>query len=813
MRVDRRRFLGFTAGAAAGAVVGVPASRSLSNLVATIDEPFYPPRGPEDHVLSLCRMCPGGCGVRVRRIAGRPVKLDGNPLHPVNEGRLCPKGQAALQALYHPDRLRGPMRRVGPAGKIESFELVSWEVALGEITQRLKLLRQVGRPESLALIRGGSRGLDSRLAQRFLQAFGSPNDIRCAEGEQAAALAMQFSQGLREAPAYDLQSTDYVLCFGGALLEAWSSPVHTMRAYGEFRQGRPGRRGKLVQVEARLSMTASSADEWIAVRPGSEGILALGVAQVLVAEGLYNREFVNEHCLGFDRAREPGLAVGDDLRSILEQDFRLEPVAAETGVSINVILRIAREFAAARSQLAVAPRKGPLLPGMLFDHLAVQVLNALVGNLDGVGGVLVPEPAPLPGWPALPEDPVAATGRGRPRLDTAGSESLLYLESSPEGLAQALLEGGQYPLEVVLILGADPAFSSMAPESFALALEKVPMVVSFANLPDDTALLADWILPRNHFLESWDLDTTPPGLAYPVVSLTQPCLEEALFDTRPAAEVFLQLARGVGDQVAEAFPWPDLRQLMRSEVEGLYQARRGAIMGTQFDTAWVRMMERAGWWAPGYRSPQELWQKMQETGGWWDPFYDHGDWKRVLQTPSGRFEFRIDLLRELSQAHRATYRRAAASREEIGDRVGSPTLALLLFEPLPVAGGIGAELPFLQEILDPGHEARWETWAELHPETASQLRIGDRELVRITSEEGTIEARTRVTPRVVPGAVAVPVGLGKRGGGRWAAGRGSNPLRLLGAEREPVSGLPDARATRVRVARLDRREKSRGGRS
>ena len=794
MKFDRRRFLGFTAGTAAGVATGVPTSRSLSNILAAADEPIYPPRGPEDHVLSLCRMCPGGCGLRVRRVGGRPIKVDGNPLHPVNGGRLCPKGQAALQSLYHPDRLTGPMRRVGPAGSIDSFEPTSWEEALAEITERLKLLRQVGRPESLALVRADSRGLGSRLAARFLQAFGSPNDIVCDRGQEAAALAMHSSQGVRQAPAYDVQSTDYVLSFGAALLEACSSPVHMMRAYGEFRQGRPGRRGKLVQIESRLSITASSADEWVEVRPGTEGILALGVAQVLVAENLYNRDFVNERCLGFD-------SYGEDLRSFLEDNFRLESVAAVTGVSVNVILRIAREFAAARSQLAVATRKGPLLPGTLFDHLAVQVLNALVGNLDSVGGVLLPEAIPIESWPALPEDPIAAAGREQPRLDDAGTESYPHLTSNLEGLAERLVDGGRYPLEILMILGADPAFSSMAPERFARGMEKVPMKVSFATLPDDTALLADWILPASHFLETWDLDTSPPGLPFPVLSLAQPTLPAPPFDTRPAAEIFLDLARRVGDEMVTAFPWPDLEHLIRAEVDGLYGARRGAIMGTQFDTAWVRMMERAGWWAPGYRSTQELWQKMNETGGWWDPFYDHGDWRRVLQTDSGRFEFRVDLLHELATGRLTLVQRNMVSQEEATNGGGPPLLALLLFEPLPISGGIGAELPFLQEILDPGHEERWETWAELHPETASQLRVGDRERVSITSEEGSIEARARVTTRVVPGAVAVPVGLGKSGGGRWSAGRGANPLRLLGADREAVSGLIDPAATRVRVTR------------
>lgn len=781
LSAKRRRFLGLTIGAAAGAAVGGPVSNAFIGLLASADSPLFPPKGPESFALSVCGMCPGGCGVRARRIGDRVVKLEGNPLHPVSGGRLCPRGQAALQGLYHPDRAPGPLRRVGPRGRIESFERASWGQALSEIAGRLRSLREHGRPESLVLLRGSGRGIGPRLAQRFLQAFGSPNDVALDRGEEAASLALWLGQGVRTSPAYDIQGTDYVLSLGAALLEASSSPVHAMRAYGEFRQGRTGRRGKLVQVEPRLSITGASADEWIAVRPGSEGVFALGIAGVLVSEGLYDREFVLEKTRGFE-----------DLRALLERGYSLERVTSETGIPVNTVLRIAREFAAARRSLALGPRKGPLLPGPLVDHLAGHVLNALVGNLDAPGGLLVPEDTPLTSWPALPADPVAEKGRARPRLDGAGGKEAPFLASDPEQLAEAMLGGSPYPTEVLMVVGADPLFASAAPDRFAAALEHVGLVVSFATIPDDTALHADWILPEAHFLERSDLHATPPGVPFPLASLAQPALAKPLHDVRPVAEVFLDLARRVGREVA--FPWPDVPALLRAEMDGLHRAQRGALMGTAFDEAWVRMMEGAGWWAPGYRSADELWKRARETGGWWDPFYDHGDWKRVLRTESGRYEFRVDLLARPS-AEKA--RDATAGRPPVAG-----TLALLLFEPLPIAGGTGAELPFLQGILDPGHEERWETWVEIHPESAASLGVKDRDRVRLTSPQGTIEARARVTPRVVPGVAAVPLGLGKRGGGRWASGAGANPLRLLSPARDTLCGLPDFGATTVRVSRV-----------
>jgi len=130
VRLDRRHFVGLGFGAAAGSALGIPAGRLFSQILVSADSPLYPPRGKEGHCLSVCAMCPGGCGLRARKIGGRVVKLDGNPLHPVNAGRLCPKGQAGLQSLYHPDRTPGPLHRVGPRGSLASFEKVSWDRAL-----------------------------------------------------------------------------------------------------------------------------------------------------------------------------------------------------------------------------------------------------------------------------------------------------------------------------------------------------------------------------------------------------------------------------------------------------------------------------------------------------------------------------------------------------------------------------------------------------------------------------------------------------------------------------------------------------------
>jgi hypothetical protein len=255
-------------------------------------------------------------------------------------------------------------------------------------------------------------------------------------------------------------------------------------------------------------------------------------------------------------------------------------------------------------------------------------------------------------------------------------------------------------------------------------------------------------------------------------------------DTRAVGDVFLTLARRV--ELQRALPWSDVPTLVRTEIDRLYEVRRGAVMGTDFDQAWVQMMERAGWWSPGYANADELWQRSLEAGGWWDPFYDHGDWSRVFRTKSERFDFRADVVRQFADV--------SASFDSSG------SLALVLFEPLPVAGGTGAEFPFLQAVLDPGFDAQWETWGEIHPDTAAVLGIRDGAPIRVASAHEAIVVRARVTERIVQGAIAIPVGLGRLAGGRWAQGVGANPLRLLDRVREPVSLLPDFGSARVLVS-------------
>src|SRR3990172_412379 len=284
-KISRRQFLQIAAGTAAS-------SGAAPNLKRLIHEPFV---RPPENVLpgravwyaSTCRQCPAGCGIIVRVINGRAKKIEGNPLHPLNRGKLCARGQAGLQVLYHPDRLRNAVRQTGGRGS-RQFEPLYWDEALDLLAGRIRDLSDPGR---LAVLGGLMPDHLYRLLSLLLESIGAPPPVifdlhSPLEGRAPAAQMSEVFFGAAELPVYDVGRADVVFSFGANFLETWMSPVAQSFAYGNMRQGPFGGRGLLVQFEPRLSATAASADRWVPLRPGTEGFVGLVLGRVIVEERL-----------------------------------------------------------------------------------------------------------------------------------------------------------------------------------------------------------------------------------------------------------------------------------------------------------------------------------------------------------------------------------------------------------------------------------------------------------------------------------------------------------------------------------------------
>jgi anaerobic selenocysteine-containing dehydrogenase len=762
-RLARREFLKIFGAGTAAAAVSACTIPGLGTVPAVGPDDSFPEPGPESFTPTLCGLCPGGCGALVRKIGDRAVKLEGNPLHPVNRGKLCPVGQASLQLLYNPDRLRAPLRRVGERGS-GAWRQISWREAIELMRSNLAELRVAAAPHKLMVLSGGKSEIADRLMQRFLEAYGSPNFIRQDGAESYSG--QDLSQGISGRVAYDLENANYILSFGAPLAEGWMSPVRQMRALAWFHQGRPGRRGKLVQIESRLSATAAKADEWIPLRPGTEGILALGLAHIMVRQGLYDKFFVEKFVAGFE-GPVPGNEQG--FRDMVLAGYAPDRVSALTGVPAMVIERIAREFVHFGPSVALPP--DALVPRERSRRLAaaVQALNALAGSIDKPGGVLVREDPPLSPWPPVKQDPVAARG-----VREAGFASL------PSGsLAAAILEGRPSEVSTLFVLGANPVFAGLT--GFREAAMKVPFVVSFASLLDESAAQADLVLPDCTPLERCDIQTAIPGFALTTVGIGNPAVAP-LYDSKPAAAAILELARALGGSVAESLPWPSATDAVKDLIAGLRTSKHGIIFADKFREEYlVPALRKWEWPAQEIPSGEDFWNKLVARGGWVDPRYHYEDYERTLKTRSGKFE----LYALLGAA-------AVSAEAENEDRDARFPFRLHLFRSLALTNDASANLPFLQEIAGSPRPSPWDSSVELNPRTAQRLGIQDGELIFVVFPNGKLMARARMFEGTMPDVVNIPVGQGHSFLGRWAKDRGVNPISLI----------RDDGPTRVRIERM-----------
>ena len=752
--------------------------------------------GIEKWIPTICGQCMGGCGILVRVIDGWAVNIAGNPLHPVNRGTLCPKGIAGLQGLYDPDRIRTPLKRKRKRGEGQ-WDSISWDEALQMVTMALKDLRQKGQPHHLAILGGRYRGLMRSLWERFLEAYGSPNYIdNQFQWEGPLNEGLFLTQGIYGPPAYDLENSRYILSFGSGLLESYWSPVQALSAYGQFRRGTPERRGKLVQIEPRLSITAIKADEWIPIQPGTEGLLALGIANMMIKEGLYNKDFVSNLSFGFENWTDTSGKEHLGFKEFVLSEYDPDVVSRRTGVSIDSIIRLAREFALNQPSLAIGFRDRP------FHQMAVSILNGLVGNIDVSGGVLVPRATPLQPFPLFRKDPIAQRGTQADRLDEG--KHLPMMTERPYLFAQNVAAGKPYRPKILLLYYTNPLFSNPGPDLFAKAFDQIPLIVSFSPYMDDTtSLFADLILPDRTPLERWQDDPVFLNNGFPVLGIRQPVIEP-LYQTKATGDVLLHIAKSLGGEIQRAFPWNDFKEVLLYGVKGVFDAKRGDTFGLQFEQAWTRLLERGGWAAPSYRTFEEFWKQLQEKGGWWDPIYDFKEWDRVFKTPAKKFQFYAQALKQVHPAFTSKDLKDLSfvphwdEWKKAGDEKKYP-LHLNVFRTMALAGSRNTNQPWLEASVGSYVFERWETWAEINPETAKPLGIVDGDWVWVESLKGKIKARAKLYKGAMPDVVSIPFGEGHTSGGRWSNGLGENPYRLIGGDLDSLTGYPAKESTRVKI--------------
>jgi anaerobic selenocysteine-containing dehydrogenase len=544
--MDRRDFIKLTAitgGAATLAGCGNP-EHELIRFVP--DEDLTP--GIADIKNGVCPSCSAGCGTTVRVMQGDvdtvrngeagvvtrslAKKLEGNPTHPVNQGALCPRGQAAIQIAYHPDRITQPLKRRGARGGGD-FQPIGWDQAVAELVGRLDELAAAKKQASLACVtRPGSSARHDVLAL-FLDRFGGQAMLTHELfSDDVLRRANEISFGPRQLPTFDLAAARYAISFGADFLGTWNSPVAQAAAFGRMRQGRAGIRGAFVQVEPRMSLTGASADEWVAIRPGTEGALALGLAHVIMRDKLRPADAVGRAGALID-GWSKGLA-----------EYTPQAVEARTGVKAARVERLAREIAEQRPSVAIIGGAPLAQTNGLFQALAVNALNALIGSVNAPGGLsFTPRVEPIPGV--------------RPDTREPASRSLRTLAAD--------VLGREGSVQLLLLDRVNPVYSAPPGWQVREAILKIPFVVSFASFVDDTSVLADLILPDHAFLESWTDARPESGASGAIVTVAGPAMKP-LYQSRATPDVLLDVAKKLKQPLKPELPWASFDQVLQASM-------------------------------------------------------------------------------------------------------------------------------------------------------------------------------------------------------------------------------------------------------
>ncbi len=548
MKVDRRSFLGLGIGAVAGiAVSPVGIKLTDDSSIWTQNWPWtpVPVDGEVTYENSVCSLCPGSCGIQVRKIDDRPVKIEGLSGYPVNDGGACLHGIAGLQYLYDPARIKSPLIKKGDA-----FEPISWDDAVSLIAGRLSDVRKSGAPEKLACITDTEHGAVSGLFQRLLEVFGSPNFYTMPSLESYLEVTAASLHAEGKTLAFDLENADFVLSFGAGIIEGWGSPVACFKSNAT----RKDRNARLFQIEPRLSNTAANADKWIPIKPGTEADLALGLCAVILENSWFDSMATAEFKGGFNR-----------LVAHLQSEYTPARTARITGVKEADIQMLAREFSRAKMPVAVFGKGRGDGAQSLKEMAAVHTLNCLVGNINKKGGVRVIDTPKYLDFPSVSMDATARAGLAEAKLGP-------YVNQFFEAVNNA----SKPAVEALLVYNANPCYSLHDPKQVKQAMAKIPFVVSFASFMDETAMAADIILPVHTFLERTEDVPSLAGYTKTVVGLSRPVINP-VFDTRNPGDAVLLVAKALDDSIAENFEWNSFDACLKTVAAGIWKnlSRKG----------------------------------------------------------------------------------------------------------------------------------------------------------------------------------------------------------------------------------------------
>ena len=554
VEISRRKFL---QGSVAMSVVGATAvstTNLLSNEHGHASTKGHAPKtittktglGKYHEVATLCEMCVNKCAALARVEDGVVTKLDPNPMFPKSKNMLCARGNAGLQALYDPDRLKYPMIRIGEKGE-GKFKRVTWDEAYNAIlngTDKFpglsKILEEEEDNRSSMLFCAGE-GMAEHTFKQFYQAFGSANWLNHAS-ICLQTVASGYGVTMGTYPQADLENAEYIIMAGANRAEAIVTP-DTMDVFKRTK----GRGAKLVCVDPRFTNTAAKADKWLAIKPGTDLAFVLALTYVTLNEDLQDNDYIKEYFNGYKEYRE----------SVLSNKYTPEWAEPITGIKAKDIYKIAREFAAHAPKAVYYPgRRSTFAKNDFQLRRAMGIFQALHGGIDTKGGLIFGDKIKLKPHEGLEPLYEKAQARAITKItDEQGHTSydncaVVSGGGSWIGWRNRYLENKMpYKVRGMFCYKHNPMMNMPNSAKTAEMLKKMELVVTIDTMPSDTVMYADVVLPECTYLERTDPVKTFGGVE-PSIAVRNKVVDP-MFETKHVMEIMKGLTTKISKPLFE----------------------------------------------------------------------------------------------------------------------------------------------------------------------------------------------------------------------------------------------------------------------
>jgi thiosulfate reductase/polysulfide reductase chain A len=559
LQISRRQFL--ASSLAGTALMGTHSP----GFAAKYPEPAWFAKGDVVTTYNYCDMCPWKCGIVVKSVDGKVIKIDGNPADPKSRGMLCARGQAGVSFMNDPDRLRSPMIRTGERGE-GKFREVTWEEAFDYTAEKLLEIKDKYGPEALAIF-GHTTG-DSWFAEYFAQAWGTPNagkpstSICLSPRDEASKLTVGFPAGGHEPMDWD--EMECITLIGSHIGEDSRNTV--MQDFISAHS----RGAQVIVVDPRFSSAAAKADHWLPIKPGTDTALLLAWINVLIAEDLYDASYLDEWAIGLD-----------ELKAHVAQ-FTPEWASEITDLSAEQIRETARVMGQRHPKSAIMPGRHTTWYGNDTQRMrAVFIINSLLGAYGRHGGLYFDKSAFLDSYPHPPfavtgsaggcsaepgedndELPLGPTGKAR--ADGA-RDTFLRGATAIQELVDPMISDDPYRIAGLMVYGVNLMHSLPMPHRTIEALKALDFVLAIDVLPQEHIAWADVVLPEATYLERYD-ELSKVSHKTPFIQMREPAVAP-MYDTLPGWVIARELGIRVG--LEAYFKWETIEEYLNTRLRSV----------------------------------------------------------------------------------------------------------------------------------------------------------------------------------------------------------------------------------------------------